>query len=97
MGRRHVVGICLAIAGLAVVVSASANAPMAGCPAFTADPEAIKLTSGMTVDYCAGSAPIEDATRWFALLNGVGAVAFLGGLGLLSFERLVRLQRALTG
>lgn len=97
MGVRHLLGVCLAVAGLAVVVSASANAPMAGCPPATMDSSAITLTGSMTVDYCAGPSPVEDAFEWFLLLNGTGAVVFLGGLALVSFERLVELQRALMG
>lgn len=97
MGARHVVGLCFAAAGLAVVVAASVNAPMAGCPPGTVDPPAITLTDGMAVDYCAGPTPVEDAFGWFLLLNGVGLVSFLGGLGLLSFERLADLQHRLAG
>lgn len=97
MPLRRFVGLLLATAGLAVIVSASANPPMAGCPPPTVDPAAIVLTDGMAVDYCAGSSPIEDAVGWYLLLNGVGVVAFLGGLGLVSFERLVQLQRRLAG
>jgi hypothetical protein len=97
MGFRHVIGLCLAAAGLAVIVAASANAPIAGCPSATADSAAITLTDGMTVDYCAGNVPAEDAFGWFFLLNGVGLVSFLGGLGLLSFQRLVDIQQQLAG
>ncbi|WP_254829608.1 hypothetical protein [Haloglomus salinum] len=97
MGVRHVIGLCLAAAGLAVIVAASATAPIAGCPSATADSAAITLTDGMTVDYCAGNVPAEDAFGWFFLLNGVGLVSFLGGLGLLSFQRLVDIQQQLAG
>jgi hypothetical protein len=97
MGVRHLLGLCLAVAGLAVVVSASANSPMAGCPPMTVDSAAITLTGSMTVDYCAGPSPVENASEWFLLLNGTGVVAFLGGIGLVSFERLAELQRVLGG
>jgi hypothetical protein len=97
MGFRHVVGLCLAVVGLAVIVAASANAPIAGCPPATVDQAAITLTDGMAVDYCIGNVPAENAFGWFFLLNGVGLVSFLGGLGLLSFQRLVDLQQQLTG
>jgi opacity protein-like surface antigen len=96
MTLRRLVGLVFAAAGLAVVVSASATPPTSGCPAAVADPAAITLTPMLTVDYCAGETPVSDAFTWFLLLNGVGAVAFVGGLGLVSFERLGWLQRQLV-
>ena len=97
MGFRRFVGLFVAAAGLAVVVSASLHAPMAGCPAALTDSGGVTLTPMLTVDYCAGDGPVSDAIEWFLLLNGVGAVAFLGGLSLVAYERLVAFHRLLLG
>jgi hypothetical protein len=91
------VGLVFAVSGLAVVTSASVHPPMAGCPPLTTDPSAITLTPALTVDYCAGTEPVADAFDWFLLLNGVGVVTFLGGLVLVTYERLGQVHRALAG
>jgi len=97
MALRRIVGLLLAAAGLAVVITASANPPMAGCPASPAAPNGVTLTSLYTVDYCTGEALAADAFDWFLLLNGVGLVAFLGGLSLITYERLCQVHGYLTG
>jgi hypothetical protein len=97
MALRRIVGLLLAAAGLAVVIVASANPPMAGCPATPAAPNGVTLTSLYTVDYCTGEALAADAFDWFLLLNGVGMVVFLGGLSLITYERLGQVHGYLTG
>lgn len=97
MGLRRLFGLCVAATGLAVVVSASLHPPMAGCPGSPADMEGVTLTSMMTVDYCFGDSPVSDANEWFLLLNGVGVSAFLGGLSLVAYRRLVSFHRLLLG
>lgn len=97
MALRRIVGLLLAAAGLAVVIAASANPPMAGCPATPAAPNGVTLTPLYTVDYCTGEALAADAFDWFLLLNGVGLVAFLGGLSLITYERLCQVHGYLTG
>lgn len=62
---------------------------MFGCPPAVDDPGAMVLTGSLTIDYCAGSEPVPSAGRLFVLLNTVGGVAFLAGVGLLSFRQLV--------
>ena len=61
MGLGRLFGLCVAAAGLAVVVSASLHAPMAGCPAALTDSGGVRLTPMLTVDYCAGDSPVTDA------------------------------------
>lgn len=97
MTLRHFVGLLLAAAGLSAVTVASANPPMAGCPATPAAPDGVTLTPMYTVDYCTGEALAADAFDWFLLLNGAGLVAFLGGLSLVTYERLGQVHGYLTG
>jgi hypothetical protein len=93
MALRRVVGLLLAAAGLGGIIVASANPPMAGCPATPAAPDGVALTPMYTVDYCTGEALAVDAFDWFLLLNGVGLMAFLGGFSLVTYERLARIHR----
>lgn len=96
MALRRLAGLVLAAAGLAVVVAASANPPMAGCPATPAAPGGVALTPVYTVDYCTGATLAADAVDWFLLLNGVGTVTFLGGVSLVTYERLGQVHGFLT-